>query len=271
MPKQARPNRKTQSKKQSKTKPKKQSKKPINKPSKKQPKKPISKPSKKQSKKSAKLESAKVVKTKAGFVVVIGRERSQPFSDRSQSKAKTKELQAAIKKRISLARTTGIPVAKPETIREKSAGASKVSNVHRFVKTKHIGGKYSGGGKVTFRLSAKSFAANQKEAVKILNHYKNAIGIWQVAKAWKYRGNKYVGYSPSQKRTMRSNRHVNDMVIMTALNVQRRVTGRDFEYKVTNISSAITPAPFEDRGSKFEFELIIYFTGDSEQSFQSIL
>lgn len=141
---------------------------------------------------------------------------------------------------------------------------------------------FAGGGMVSFRFKKKSYLANEKDAVRLLNYYKRYLSTYQVVKAWFVKGqikntlsnggvyknrtktqgwagkSKVVGYSTGKGPNAINARMLNFLVRETQASVKAAVSGSKGEYG-QNLAIIYKPASFSVRGSRMEFEVNIFF------------
>lgn len=151
---------------------------------------------------------------------------------------------------------------------------------------------FAGGGMVTFRFNKKSYEANEKDAVRLLNFYKKYLSTWQVVKAWYAKGSirntlsnggvykdrrktqgwagrgKVVGYSTGKGPNAIHARMLNQQVRETQISVRAAVSGSKGEYG-QNLAIIYKPAPFSARGSPAEFEINIFFNAKGLRYYRS--
>lgn len=127
---------------------------------------------------------------------------------------------------------------------------------------------------VTFRFSKKSYEANERDAIRVLQYYKKYLTTFQVVKAWTAKGaiqpgkrktygwakgkNKVVGYSLGKGPNQINARMLNFMVRETQASVNAALTNSRSQYG-QNLAVIYKPASFTTNGSKMEFEVNIFF------------
>lgn len=152
---------------------------------------------------------------------------------------------------------------------------------------------FAGGGMVTFRFSKKSYAANEKDAVRLLKYYKRHLSTFQVVKAWHVKGqikntpsnggvykdrqksqgwakgrSKVVGYSTGRSPSTINIQTLNFLVRETQASVKAAISGNKGDYG-QNLGILYKPTSFGVRGSKMEFELNLFFDAKGLKYFKS--
>ena len=133
---------------------------------------------------------------------------------------------------------------------------------------------------VTFKFTKKSYEANERDAVRLLNYYRHWFVTWQVVKAWRVKGKikntpgqdrrrsqgfagpgKVVGYSTGKSPNQINALMLNHQIRETQQSVKVALTGVRSIYG-QNLAVLYEPTSFSARGSKSEFFLNLFFTKD---------
>lgn len=187
-----------------------------------------------------------------------------------------------------------IPTERPnKPVPEKMNRVGRVS--HEFPTESTRGDKlrtpFAGGGMVTFRFSNKTYSANERAALRLLNYWKKQVKTWQVVKPWYAKGNirntsanggvfkdrkkrqgfagkgKVVGYSQGFGPNQINQGSLNFAIRQTQASVKSAISGQKGHYK-ENLGLIYKPAGFTTRDSKMSFELNLFFDASGLQAFK---
>lgn len=213
----------------------------------------------------------------------------------TNKKGKLPPKKAKKSKKAPKPKTPSIPIREDDVkVAGKENRRGKISHTYPTHTSKGapLRTPFAGGGMVTFRFSKKTYEANEKDAVRLLQFYKKHLSTWQVVKAWYAKGaikntpfnggifkdrkkrqgwagrGKVVGYSTGLGPHTIHARMVNRQVRETQVSVRAAISGSKGEYG-QNLAIIYKPAPFTLRGSPNEFEVNVFFTAKGMRFYRS--